>query len=107
MIILLVVITFAYLIKPKNQFKYYLTWSIIFTIECVANCIYFGNYMSFISFSLIKTSSQLGGYTDAVASILEIKDFIFIWQIIFMIMIHKNLKNKKYYDDVEKIERIL
>ena len=104
LIILLVVITFAYLIKPKNQFKYYLTWSIIFTIECVANCIYFGNYMSFISFSLIKTSSQLGGYTDAVASILEIKDFIFIWQIIFMIMIHKNLKNKKYYDDVEKIE---
>ena len=104
LIILLVVITFAYLIKPKNQFKYYLTWSIIFTIECVANCIYFGNYMSFISFSLIKTSSQLGGYTDAVASILEIKDFIFIWQIIFMIMIHKKLKKKKYYDDVEKIE---
>ena len=104
LILLLVIICFAYLIKPKNQFKYYIVWSCILVIVCIVNCVYFGNYMSFVSFSLLKTSSQLGGYTDAVTSILEIKDFIFIWEIILLIVVHNKLKKKKYYDKVKEIE---
>lgn len=104
LVILLVIISFAYLIKPKNQFKYYITWSIILSIVCIANCIYYSNYISFISFSLLKTSSQLGGYSDAVTSILELKDFIFIFEIIILIIVHNKLKKKKYYDKVKEIE---
>ena len=104
LVILLVIIAFAYLIKPKNQFKYYIIWSIILSIVCVANCVYYSNYISFISFSLLKTSSQLSGYSDAVTSILELKDFIFLWIIVVLIFVHKKLKKKKYYDKVKEIE---
>ena len=98
LVILLVIISFCYLIKPKHQFKYYITGSTILTIICIVNCVYYSNYISFISFSLLKTSSQLNGYTDAVTNILELKDFIFIWEIIILIIVHNKLKRKKYYD---------
>ena len=104
LVILLVIISFCYLIKPKHQFKYYITWSIIFTIVCIVNCVYYSNYISFASFSLLKTSSQLSGYTDAVTNILELKDFIFIWEIIVLIVVHNKLKKRKYYDKVKEIE---
>lgn len=104
LVILLVIISFCYLIKPKHQFKYYITWSIILTIICIVNCVYYSNYISFISFSLLKTSSQLNGYTDAVTNILELKDFIFIWEIIVLIIVHNKLKKRKYYDKVKEIE---
>ena len=104
LVILLVIISFCYLIKPKHQFKYYITWSIIFTLICIVNSVYYSNYISFASFSLLKTSSQLSGYTDAVTSILELKDFVFIWEIIVLIAVHNKLKKKKYYDKVREIE---
>lgn len=104
LVILLLIIAFGYLIKPKNQFKYYITWSIILTLVCFINCIYYSNYISFISVSLLKTSSELGGYTDAVTNIIELKDFIFFWQIISLIIVNKKLKLKKYYEKVSEIE---
>ena len=104
LVILLVIISFCYLLKPKHQFKYYITWSIILTLICIFNCVYYTNYISFISFSLLKTSSQLNGYTDAVTNILELKDFIFIWEIIVLIIVHNKLKKRKYYDKVKEIE---
>jgi len=104
LVILLVIISFCYLIKPKHQFKYYITWSIILTLICIVNCVYYSNYISFISFSLLKTSSQLNGYTDAVTNILELKDFVFIWEIIVLIIVHNKLKKRKYYDKVKEIE---
>ena len=104
LVILLVIISFCYLIRPKHQFKYYITWSIILTLVCIVNCVYYSNYISFASFSLLKTSSQLSGYTDAVTNILELKDFIFIWEIIVLIFVHNKLKKRKYYDKVKEIE---
>lgn len=104
LVLLLLIIAFCYLLKPKHQFKYYITWTIILTIICIGNCIYYSNYISFMSISLLKTSSQLSGYSDAVTSILEFKDLIFLIPIIVLIFVHHNLKKKKYYDKVKEIE---
>lgn len=104
LVVLLLIIAFCYLIRPKHQFKYYIVWSCILSFICIANCVYYANYLSFISVSLLKTSSQLSGYTDAVTNILEIKDFIFLISIIGLIIVHKKLKKKKYYEKVKEIE---
>lgn len=104
LVILLLIVAFCYLIKPKHQFKYYIVWSFILSFICIANCVYFSNYLSFISVSLLKTSSQLSGYTDAVTNILELKDFIFLLPIIILVVIHNRLKKKKYYEKVKEIE---
>ena len=41
---------FAYFFKPKNRFKYFITWSVILTLVCLINSIYYNNYVSFTSF---------------------------------------------------------
>ena len=106
LVVLLIITAFGYFIKPKHQFKYFLFWSIVLTLVCIINAIYYSNYLSFVSISLLKTASELGGYTDAlVKNILEIKQMIYLWQIFALCFVHIQLKKKKYYDKVKKIEK--
>ena len=102
LVVLLIVTAFGYFIKPKHQFKYFLGWSILFTFICTLNTIYYSNYLSFASISLLKTATELGGYADAVIkNILQIKQLIFIWQIFALCFVHVQLKKKKYYKKVK------
>ena len=103
---LLLITSFGYFFKPKNQFIYLLIWSIILTLLCIINTVYYSNYISYASVSLLKTASELGGYTDAVfENILELKDLIFVWQIFTLSFVHIQLKRKKYYNNVVDVER--
>ena len=97
--------SFAYFFKPKARFKYFFTWALIFSLLCIINAVYYKNYLSFASFSLLTTLTQLGGYTDAVfENILAIKDFVYLWQLFCLIFVHLQLSKKKYYEKVEEIE---
>lgn len=103
--VLLIIGAFGYFIKPKHQFKYFFTWAIIFTAICIINSMYYTNYLSFVSFSLLETSMQLADVSDAVIeNVMEMKDFCYLWQILAMLFVNKELKKKKYYQKVEKIE---
>ena len=96
---------FGYFFKPKNQFKYYFTWSIIFTILCIINSMYYTNYMSYASVSLLATSLQVVDVGEAIVQqVMELKDFSYIWQIVAMIFVHIYLKKKNYYEYVKNIE---
>ncbi len=104
--LVVIVGAFGYFLKPKHQFRYYITWSIIFTLTCLINSIYYTNFLSYASFSLLKTSLQVIGVTDAVVeNIMELKDFCYIWQIVAMVFVHKKLKKRGYYDYVATIEK--
>lgn len=95
----------AYAFKPKNQFKYFLGISIFFVFIFIINSVYYTNFVSFTSVSLIATTSQLSDVADAVyKDILEFKDLIFLWQIFALFFINANLKKKKYFETVSKIE---
>jgi phosphoglycerol transferase MdoB-like AlkP superfamily enzyme len=103
--VILLIGAFGYLLKPKHQFKYFMAFSIIFTLVCVINSVYYNNYLSFVSFSLLKSSTQLVGVTDAVfQNVMELKDFIYLFQIVAMFFVHRYLKKKHYYEEVNKIE---
>lgn len=96
---------FGYFFKPKNQFKYYFTWSIIFTFLCIVNSMYYTNYLSYASVSLLATSLQVVEVGDAVVQkVMEVKDFSYLWQIVAMIFVHLYLKKKGYYDYVKDVE---
>lgn len=103
--IILILGAFGYFLKPKHQFKYFFTISCVFVILCIINSMYYTNYLSFASFSLLETSLQVVDVGDAVVeNVMEIKDFCYLWQILAIIFVHKSLKKKKYYDIVSKIE---
>lgn len=93
-ILLLALISYVFK-KPRKQFVYLLVLTIIFSILCTANSIYYTNYKSFISVSLISTASQLGGVMDAVTeNIMEPKDLIFLWDIPAIIVVYILLKRR-------------
>ncbi len=81
--------------KPRGQFIYLMIVNVIFTILCAGNSIYYTNYKSFMSFSLLSTASQLGGVMDAVTqNILEPKDLIFLWTIPVLIVSYILIKRR-------------
>lgn len=95
---------FGYFVKPKKRFAYYIIWVSLFSILSMANSIYYTNYKSFISVSLLSTASQLGGVIDAVTeNILEAKDLIFLLSIVIYILVYIYLRRKKtYFEDAEQ-----
>ncbi|MBQ9318344.1 MAG: sulfatase-like hydrolase/transferase [Bacilli bacterium] len=104
LVVLMLISSFACFIKPLKSFRYYMAWSIIFTLVCIINCVYYANYISFASFSLLQTSLELGGYTDALENIVELRHFIFLWQPFTLIFFHVNLRRKGYYEKAKTNE---
>lgn len=103
--LVLLICAFGYLFKAKKQIIYFISVSIFFTIICVVNCSYYTFYQSFASISLLSTSLQLLDFgEDAAKTIVNYRDFIFIWQPIFIFIMHKILTKRKYYKYVEPIE---
>jgi len=101
-VILLTITSFGYFIKPKHQYKYLLGWSVLFTLICTINTVYYGNYLSFASISLLKTATELGDYANAVIeNMLQIKDFVYLIQIFALTFVHVQLKRKNYYEKVK------
>ena len=97
--IVLILGSFVYLFKAKKQFTYLFVISIIFNIVCIVNSLYYTYYMSFASVSLIAVSLTVVDVGDAVVkNVLQIKDFIFLWQLFFIVGYHFHLKKKKYIE---------
>ncbi len=105
--VVLIIGLFGYLIKPRRRFVYYLVWIIVFSLLSMANSIYYTNYKSFISVSLISTASQLGGVIDAVTeNILEPKDLIFLLSIVIYVAVYIFLKKKtKHFERMDKTDK--
>lgn len=104
--IVLVVGALAYFLKPKRRFAYWMTWSIIFTADCLINCLYYTNYVSFASFSMLATSLQVVDVADAVVqNVLEYKDLTYLWQPIAFIILYVNLKRRKYFEKSNDYDR--
>ena len=103
--IVLLIGAFGYFLKPKHQFKYFCVLSILFTAICVVNSMYYTNYLSYASVSLLATSMQIVDVGDAIVeNVMELKDFSYIWQIFVMFFVHITLKSKSYYVEVAKTE---
>ena len=103
--IVLLIGAFGYFLKPKHQFKYFFTLSILFTAICIVNSMYYTNYLSYASVSLLATSMQIVDVGDAIVeNVMELKDFSYIWQIFVMCFVHITLKSKSYYVEVTKTE---
>lgn len=105
LIVVLVIGAFAYFIKPKHQFKYFISWTVFFAILCIIHSMYYTNYLSFASVSLLATSLQIVDVGDAVVqNVMELKDFSYLWSIFVLVFVHLNLKKTDYYERVSKIE---
>ena len=103
--IVLIVGGFGYFIKPKNQFKYYFIWLIIFTLINIISSIYYTFYTSFASFSELVTVCQAETVTGSIFEKLRFVDLMYVFFPIIFYLIHKKLLSSSYYYFIDKIEK--
>ena len=102
--LILLIGALGYLVKPRNQYKYFLIWLIIFSILEIVNSIYYVFYASFASFAELATLSQTETVANSIFVQLRLVHFIYILQPILFYFIHNNLRKSSYYNLLDKIE---
>ncbi len=95
----------GYLFKPKNQYKYFFTVLIVFTVVEVINSIYYTFFEGFVTVSLISTLKQTETVADSIFDRLRLIDFIYVLQPIIFYFIHKSINKTAYYNYIGKVER--
>ncbi len=103
--IILIIGGLGYCIKPKNQFKYYFIWLIIFTLMNVINSIYYTFYTSFASFGELTAVGQTETVTGSIFERIRFVDLMYIFFPIIFYLIHKKLLTSSYYYFIDKIEK--
>lgn len=87
---------FSFLIKKNGKKTYYIITSIVLVAICIINSMYYNYYNSFISVSLLATSVFVQDFGDVVIDFaLSLKDWVYIWQLIFLILIIIKYSNKE------------
>ncbi|MBQ6538768.1 MAG: sulfatase-like hydrolase/transferase [Bacilli bacterium] len=94
--------SFGYLLKPKNRSTYFIGFTIFFSALCMINSIYYTFYTSFASLSMIGLIQYIGDVGDAVVeNVVQLKDMVFVLAPIIMIFVARKLNKKNYFKKVE------
>lgn len=96
--------SFGYFVKPKNQYKYFFSVLILFTVIEIVNSVYYTFYASFGSLGELSTLSQAETVTDSIVDELKLIDFIYVVFPLIFYLIHKVIKGTPYYNYMNKIE---
>lgn len=97
--------SFGYLVKPKNQYRYFMIILIIFTLMEVINSIYYTFYMSFASFGELGTVGQTETVMDSVYDKLKLTDIMYILFPFIFYLIHSKLLKSAYYNFMSVVEK--
>ncbi|MBE6146891.1 MAG: LTA synthase family protein [Firmicutes bacterium] len=83
----------SFLLKEKHRFPYLMTCSIVTSLICVINSLYYTFYTSYVSVSLLGTVKYLFQVSDAVTeSVLKIQDFSYLFAPIALGLTYYKLK---------------
>ena len=99
--------SFSYLFKGKKRYVYLLVWAIIFTAICTINSAYYTFYTSFASVSMLSLTQYIGEVGDAVVeNVLQLKDLVYIFPLLFFIYYYHRLAKKDKYKIYTKEKRL-
>lgn len=96
---------FSFLFKKKHQFTYLFIVTIVLSLICLINSLYYTFYTSYVSISLINTVKYLFDMGESVSeSVFQARDFLYFFAPISLFLVHLRLK-KKNTVDAEKRQR--
>ena len=95
----------GYLVKPKNQYRYFLIILVIFTLMEVINSVYYTFYTSFASFGELGTAGQTETVMSSVFERIKLTDLIYILFPFVFYFIHKKLLRTAYYNFMSVVEK--
>lgn len=101
--IILALGSFSFFMKRKNRFTYLFTVTIILSIICIINSLYYTFYTSYVSISLISTVQYLFQVKDSVTeNVFKIHDFSYLFAPVALLLVHLRLKKTRRIKDGEK-----
>lgn len=103
--LILIIGSFGYFIKPKNQFKYFFAWICFLTILEVINSIYYVFYTNYASLGDLATLSQAKTVTGSIWEKLRITYLIYLLLPVIFYLIHNKLSRSSYYNFMDKTEK--
>ncbi len=103
--LVLIIGSFGYFVKPKNQFKYFFIVILIFTIMEVINSIYYTFYISFASLGELGVAKQTETVMGSIFERLKITDVIYIIFPFIFYFIHKKIVKTSYYNFISLVEK--
>ncbi len=103
--LVLIIGSIGYFVKPKNQYRYFLTVIIIFTIMEIINSIYYKFYISFASLGELATAGQTETVVGSIFERLKITDVMYIIFPFLFYFIHKKLIRTTYYNFMSFVEK--
>ena len=96
---LIMVCLISLMLNRKKRSKFLIIISTLLCIICIINSIYYHYYSSFASISLLGTAVFAKDVGDAIfENVLKMIDFVYIWQIIFIILCYYRLKKESYFN---------
>ena len=102
--IVLFIGSISFTLKEKHRFPYLLIMSIVLTLICIINSVYYTFYTSYVSVSLIATSRYAVQVGDAIVeNVIKIQDFIYILSPILLILMY--FKTRKKLSKINKEKR--
>ena len=102
MMVVVILGSFAYLMKPKNRPLYYFCFTIFFTLICIINSIYFTYYSSFASLSMLGLMKYVGQVGDAVVeNVVQLKDLVYLIGPVFLFIVYKKQAKRNIFKKIE------
>lgn len=98
-----------FLINKKGRFSYLIICSIVSSFICIANCIYYFYYSSFISITFISfaLANYETGNSNVVGDLLQLKFFIFLLFPIILMILNKIFNKKRIYIETKTTRKNL
>ncbi len=103
--LVLLIGSLGYLVKPKNQYRYFMIVLIVFALMEIINSIYYTFYSSFASFGELGTVGQTETVMGSVYERLKITDLIYVLFPFLFYLIHKKLLRSAYYNFMSVVEQ--
>ena len=88
-----------YVIKPKYRYYYLLIFLIFNCTLAIGNTLYYDFYQSFISISLLDTSSMVGQVNDSLWAKVHLHQFIYLIYIVIFMLVNSHFNKTKYSDN--------
>ncbi len=93
----------SFILKEKNRYPYLLVMSIVLTLICIINSVYYTFYTSFVSVSLIATSRYAVQVGDAIVeNVMKVQDFIYLLSPILLIATYLKVRKNNKKENREK-----
>lgn len=93
----------SFFLKRRNRFAYLFAMTLILSIICVINSLYYTFYTSFVSVSLIGTLEYLFQVGDAVTkNVFKLQDFSYLFAPLTLFLLYVKLRKDPKRGDLEK-----